>query len=520
MKKLLSTLLVIVLCFSLLFGCVTKETAESVEIQSTQPEQSSTVGKTLPSEPVKVRVFMPSTRKEDANTNLIKEQIKKDIGVDYELLLTTTDSWEQKFTLLFSSKEKMDMMVLTPLVYDTYATQGGFKDISGQYKGYPNLIKYLPKEAWERTKVDNKVFGIPMVNTEGKYCLWIRQDWLDKLGLEVPVTLDDFYNVMKAFTTQDPDGNKQDDTVGYTFVNLQPFYGAFGVQPGMYTIKDGKISTNSISENYKKSLQFINKLYTNGYMDPESFILKQEQLSQKFISNKVGAFTGWWSLEYVLYNQYKLNELNSAVKFTILDPPKGPDGHSGMNAQDYLDKVVAIHKDSEVTEAALKLCDYMMTDYGWRTTKYGVKDLHWTITGDKVTHIAGILGEDTKGAEVTNTNMEVYAIFLRSDLYSERFISDNIYSTAQKKGYTNASNNPLIRDLFIGLRTDEKNEFAADVTKYEDEMRMKFILGDESFDNWDKYVEKWKSVGGEKIRQSLLKRCNQLNNTSYTFLEP
>ncbi|MEN6314822.1 MAG: hypothetical protein ABFD25_11290 [Clostridiaceae bacterium] len=529
MKKMLSTLIVVILCFGLLFGCSAKDTGKTTE---SQPEQSSaaanevqtaqpgTVDKTAQSEPVKVKVFMPGTRKEDANTDLIKEQIKKDTGVECELLLTTNDSWEQKFTLLYSSGEKMDVMTLTPLVYDTYAAQGAFKDISGQYKDYPNLIKYLPEKAWERVKADNKVLGVPKVNTEGKYCLWIRQDWLDKLGLKVPATLDEFYNVMEAFTKQDPDGNKKDDTVGYTFVNLQPFYGAFGVQPGMYTLEGEKVSTNSISENYKKSLQYINKLYANGYMDQESFILKTEKLAQKCISNSVGAFTAWWSQEYVLYNQYKVNEQNPNAKFTILEPPVGPEGKSGMNAQDYLEKVLAIHKDSEVTEAALKLLDYMLSDNGWRTTNYGVKDLHWQMTGDKVTYIGSMVGKDVKGAEINNTNISVYMMFNREDLYSERFIGDTTFTNAQKNGYEKATFSPLISDLFVGLRTDEKNEFAADVTKYEEEMRMKFILGEESFDNWSKYVDKWKSVGGEKVRQSLLKVYNQKYGKSYTFLEP
>ena len=62
--------------------------------------------------------------------------------------------------------------------------------------------------------IDGKTYATDRARALGRNGVTIRKDWLENLGLEEPKTIDEFYNVLKAFTKDDPDGNGKDDTYG------------------------------------------------------------------------------------------------------------------------------------------------------------------------------------------------------------------------------------------------------------------------------------------------------------------
>lgn len=81
---------------------------------------------------------------------------------------------------------------------------------------YPGMKNAIPAEGYNYLKRDDQIWGIAPPGDPNHYTLWVRQDWLDKLGLEIPTTPDEVLEVAKAFTTQDPDGNGKADTYGLT----------------------------------------------------------------------------------------------------------------------------------------------------------------------------------------------------------------------------------------------------------------------------------------------------------------
>ena len=540
MKKTLAIMLTAVIIVTIFAACGAPQSSSAPASQASQSANAAASNSSsidvsqVPSEPVKIRVFNATHREEDEHNAPVKQYLLDELGIDFEYILAPTAEGPTRFALLLSSGERMDMMYLSPLLYQQYALQGGFRDISGEYQAYPNLMQYIGEEGFERIKVNGGIYGVPRLNLEGKYNTYLRADWLDNLGMSVPVTLDDFHEVMRAFTTKDPDGNGQNDTYAYTGRNLTPFFGAFGVMgtysndggseqfPSYYTLKDGKVSANAISEEYKQALMFVKDAYDEGLIDPEAFIIASEQISQKYVNNRVGSYTAWWSaVSSNLYRNYEMETLNPDANIIALDPPVGPTGQSGLAGQNVVEMVIAIGRETEVLSDCLRFLDWNLSDYGWQTVGWGIEGLHWERDANgKLAHIAALNQTNLLGETITTpANMEFYQMLIRWDIYPERYINDDMVSVKAKENLIRSGEVATISNLFVGMSTEATQTYLADLVKYEQEQQLAFVLGDESFDNWDKYVETWKSLGGEEVRQSLLEAYNSQYGTNYTFAE-
>lgn len=148
----------------------------------------------------------------------------------------------------------------------------------------------------------------------------INKAWLDKVKMDVPTTLDEYYEVLKAFKEQDPNGNGQADEIPYCFsedmwcASLTNDMGIFGVGHGgatgntsgtMYTIIDGKVEGAVNNDAYREYLEFYHKLYSEGLIDPEGFSQNTEVFSNKIKNNQVGTYYSWTALEYLSSEQEK-----------------------------------------------------------------------------------------------------------------------------------------------------------------------------------------------------------------------
>ena len=115
--------------------------------------------------------------------------------------------------------------------------------------------------------------------------LFINKKWLDKLGLEMPTTTDEFYQVLKAFKNGDPNGNGKADEIPFSFlgnyanVDINSLFGSWGVidRPEHVMIKDGEVLFTPAEDGYKQGLVFFRKLYAEGLIDGEAFTHNMQQ---------------------------------------------------------------------------------------------------------------------------------------------------------------------------------------------------------------------------------------------------
>lgn len=261
-------------------------------------------------EPVVTRPW-ESARPQNAYTDEVHDYILKTLNIDLQLTCVS-ENFTQQLALAIASGDIPDLILMEYRTYVEYAKEGLFADLTGLVDNYPELMEYVNtgdqgEVCWNRMKVDGAIYGVPTrsVNTT-MLTTAIRQDWLDNLNLQVPTTIDELTEVLRAFTEDDPDQNGLNDTYGlstygmhniYSMSYLSTIFGAFGATPGQeYLLNDdGTVTTNVISDEYKAAVSYLHDIYAAGYMDPEVFTNSNSQAYEKFATGKMGFWPCWWS---------------------------------------------------------------------------------------------------------------------------------------------------------------------------------------------------------------------------------
>jgi ABC-type glycerol-3-phosphate transport system substrate-binding protein len=490
--------------------------ATETAAETTAPQaETAAPDKAAGPDPISAVIFFANARVESDFSNLTKEYVKENFGLDFSFI-TGVDNWQQKYALLVSGGDIPSLSVIPPAEYYEYASQGAYADLTDLRQNYANLVAYESDDLWSRVTVDGRIYAIPGQNTAGKWVIPYRQDWLDKLGLKVPATFDEFVEVMRAFTEDDPDGNGANDTYGYGNAVFHMFYGMFGASPGFYHVVGDEVEIDSISEGYKQALITFKDLYDKKYVDPEVFTQKGEQFWQKLIQGKIGSWVAWWSEASVAYSGSGFEESQPGGLLAFGPAVTGPTGIAGMTASDPIDFTLSISDKFEDPERMLKYLDWCATDYGYRVSRYGVEGKGFTLDANGDLDYLYIRDPDRKMADGTTVegDPEIFCWLNRIDLYPQQLLGDTIAQQKLYDGYVSGRDNPLLFNDFLGLTTDEFQTMMPDITKYVDEMRVKFLLGDESFDNWDAYVKEYIRLGGLEVAESLLAEYNALHGAS------
>ncbi|MFQ9151073.1 MAG: hypothetical protein ACLR6B_05460 [Blautia sp.] len=222
-KKVVSVLLSSVMAMSVFAGVATQVSADE--------------------KPVVKFVFIKGGFEGVPENDVILQKIEDTCNITLDHVAPTMANYAEQVNLILSgSKSELpDMVKLTSSMFNDiydYADQGALMDLTDLVKNCPNILKNVPEEALERCTIDGKLYGIPVFCNPNRYNVVIRQDWLDNLNLDVPKTLEEYHEVLKAFTFNDPDGNGKDDTYGLTGLSMEtfdPIYGAYGVMSPIQT---------------------------------------------------------------------------------------------------------------------------------------------------------------------------------------------------------------------------------------------------------------------------------------------
>jgi putative aldouronate transport system substrate-binding protein len=155
--------------------------------------------------------------------------------------------------------------------------------------------------------------------------------------------------------------------------------------------------------------------------------------------------------------------------------------------------------------------DYLSSDEGYELSYWGIKGTHYTDP------LQGRSAEGQKAFEEKWLD-PLSQISNRADLQKKWRDGSTSAPIKANAVYTNAamSNNLLIDILYGTPTTDEQKTLSPDLTKFEEDMRIRFITGLETFSKWDEYVKNWKEKGGDKILDSRIKAYNQINSKNYT----
>lgn len=207
---------------------------------------------------------------------------------------------------------------------------------------YKEALKKKPLMGGLSTSFDGKKYTMGTVTEQDARSypdnLYINKTWLDKLGLKVPTTLDEYYEVLKAFKEKDPNGNGKKDEIPFTFTNFNhingygSFFGAFGrieafngnfTAPDKYdhfVVENGKVVFTADKNEYKDAVKYLSKFFKDELFDKEGITqdAKQYQAKMKDPNGLVGSFYGWGVSGQVAPERAK--------DYVAIAPLKGPSG--------------------------------------------------------------------------------------------------------------------------------------------------------------------------------------------------
>ncbi|PYI51583.1 extracellular solute-binding protein [Paenibacillus flagellatus] len=431
----------------------------------------------------------------DPNQDPVAKFLEDKTGykVKYEALpLENTDD---KLNLLMANKEPYDILKLSGSQYNRLAAQGALEPLDELLAKYgKTLLAVNDPETFENAKVDGKIYGIPEKHPRAFVgsSLAVRQDLLDELGMKVPTTLDEFYELLKAIKA------KKGIIPFSGFESIVPeISGAFGIVTS-FEDRNGKLIHRLEDPGMKEYLAFMNKLYTEGLLDQEWPVNKSATVQQKFTSGKAGVITYGWGVAPAVTTALEKNFPNS--KIAIIPSLKGKDGQASNWLQGGgVSWYIAIPKSSKHKEDAMKYLDLKVQPDTFKALAVGEENVEYKTENGKMFPILPRFNESRGNADwfITSTDAKAY-----EELWLLRVRKDNVlYNTfeeIQKQASISVKDPTLLAPPLpvVGNNMQKLN-------KLENDYIVKAIAGAEKLDGYDNFVKQWNGQGGTEVLQAL-----------------
>ncbi len=341
----------------------------------------------------------------------------------------------------------------------------------------------------------------------GGYGLVLRGDWLERLGLAVPTTTDELYDVLKAFKEQDANGNGDpDDEIpfsdGYSKLNVLAISFGCGYRAGNFDVDDeGNLYFCCSSEQYREFLRYVNKLYSEQLIDPEFATTDDDQVEAKEAQNIIGGRFSLW-IDEVPFSEQMIQSADPDGYYAMLNPLTGPDGTQGViYSSGMLDNAMCISKDCKYPERAMSFLDYsIFNDYATICNNCGSEHTCWEYTDDGSIAFTDYVMNNPDGLSpmeaIRSTGGYHTMTFV---LYAEgrklmNSVNDRIV------GYIDSMAPYVVDRLEYSPSTDQEaariSELNRDISVLVDEMRLLFMTGEADLDaDWDTYIETLNSLG-------------------------
>ena len=432
---------------------------------------------------------------------------------------------------------KYDMIQPLDQYFDDYA--------SDALKGYVESGGEELKKCISNDKGEMMAIPAPNITAGGINEMWIRQDWLDNLGLEVPRTWDEMAAVAEAFVTQDPDGNGEADTIGIlgpgnsdhmnaiggNQFGLDPLFSSFQSYPQYWLQdEDGTVKYGSIQPETRTALEKIQKLYTDKLIDPE--MLVRSNCQEAVLSGKVGIFFGPWWCGYTVGDATLAGEADWRAYFTPLAEDGGYYTHMAEPTTQY----VVASKSCKNPEAAFKIINYLIAS-----------QQQWVADG--ITSASGMVTSDFyplfnvyDNADEIETSYDALTKYLAGEITMDdvdfsrhKLLKNDMEAVTElkKEPYDDfsldkwnldsdlAKNNlprlvsilvgeaPSVNDKYIPVynayngQTETMQAKWANLKKMEEETFAKIVMGKADISEFDTFVENWKNQGGDQILKEI-----------------
>ncbi|WP_206074383.1 extracellular solute-binding protein [Antribacter gilvus] len=362
----------------------------------------------------------------------LQTAVEELIGKDLDITWVPNAEYGDKTTVTLASDQLPHVMVVqgkTPAFVQS-AEAGAFWDLTDKLGDYPNLTANPAADQRSGVPIDTEtiqlnasvngtVYGVFRLRDAMRTAVVLRKDWLDALGLDAPTTTDELYEVAKAFSEQDPDGNGQDDTYGIVVPKWPGSYGTsapydvietwFGA-PNAWGEVDGELVPGFATEEFFEANAYVKKMVDEGIVNPDYATLDSGTWNDPFVQGKGGIIIDVSSRAGVLMGLFKEQDPEGYGDYVTMEGNLvGPDGDRHSYPTPGFNGFLAIPKSSVPTEEmlaeVLTVLDTMSSEEGQILLNNGIEGRNFEV----VDGFARGLDEEDPEIELLNADIRAFA---------------------------------------------------------------------------------------------------------------
>lgn len=523
-KKVLITLITSFMIVGMFAGCSSdgteNVTTNEVDVTNSSEETTtSDVASEEVTEPVEFSIIMSDGLMEyvrqqpDINQEKWVLAFNEKFNANMEVILADHKTRGDVYQMMFASGDTPDV-VMTIGSYLSPEMSGSVEagiympldDVLEKNRDrLSNLFDSIPEAAWDEVTYDGKIYGIPSVylSKNATRATYVRKDLLESLDLEVPVTLDEYVDMLRAF---------KDEGLDYPYSGRQNFFftdiffGAFGVQIDAWNLNEnGELVPDIIRPEMKEALEFLAMLNEEGLMDPETLTNTGSDWINKISTGEVGLFNHNASTLPVF--QSKL-DANIEGEFALIPSPVGPKGFKGMTKSSPVSSSIYINKKYDDIEGLLLLLNEIADPAHKAYFQLGIEGEDYTMDGDKY-----LFEYPTDPVEVSALRWRALTGLVRDNAYYDiqlpftpggDKILDWFENIAPEEGFI--TYDPGSLKIF-----DEKPELRPNDCALFQEYAAKIFFGEASVDTFDEFVAEYLKRGGDEVIKQATEKYNSGN---------
>jgi putative aldouronate transport system substrate-binding protein len=528
--------------------CATAYGSGSGESTGIVPGDGKPFGKYEPAIEMRVIKQMDQSQKlvggnpslESYEVNAVNKQVLDTLGIKLKYdWVVPKEQFNTKWNLTIASGDLPDVLTMNLIQFQELTKTDVLRDMTqyvDQYTSPTLKMLYDWDENFTRKAgtIGGKLLSVPITGTspDNSPIFWIRKDWLDKVGMQTPTTMDELLKVARAFANNDPDGNGKNDTyamalnktLGGGLSDINGFLNGYGAYFDIW-VKDGdKLVYSSIQPQVKTALLALQKMYTEKLIDPEFSVKDPVKEGEMVVSGKVGLLYGRTWACYVNIKDSHLKDLKA--QWLPNQVPGVAGAATKVQASASLSGMtfVGVNKKYAHPEAAVKLVNLYATNYyGAKSTDEWNTKIHYQMPDGSwvsMIHLPAI--EIRSPWNDYNQYLQLKAALAANDRNKlmpyvqvvwdmvTKYTSDptqrqNLpaYLQVGPNGSQSViekyrTQNRIVLDEFLGFKTPAALEKETTLQAKILEVYTRIIMG-ESIDEFDKMVKDWYALGGDQI---------------------
>ena len=483
---------------------------------------------------------MPSghTYENNAVTRYLKEKLNIQ---NINIIEAKDQEYENSIDMYISSKDLPDIMIVQDYDDLQYLVENDMiEDLTTAYKEcttqrIKDIYESYGDTLMDLVTFDDKIMALPETNiSNGPNLIWLRKDWMDKLGLQEPKSLSDVEHIVKEFITKNPGQNEgqttglilSTDIVGESAYSseylLDPIFAYYGAYPKQwYKDKNNNLVYGSITKQAKQALEHIHELYEEGIIDKDFILRTTNNIVDEIVEGRCGSFFGpWWASNNPLVDALKQDE-NTSWKCYLL--PTEENGETIYYSQAPSTKYIVVRKGYEYPEIIFKMISVQFDYLRYTDTSANEINNYERNNVDptsrplsiNVDYANALIQSHQNILDVIQSKKTIDEVPILDGVYAKAcldYLDTQTNSTAEDwAAYASRIEAPSLfntnnviekRSLFYG-KTKTMNKTWWKLKQMENEAYIEFIMGERDLDEFDDFVKEWKSQGGQDIIQEI-----------------